>query len=321
MELRHMNLRSDTAGPSLEFRQRATDTDMEDSVPVRIGMGGKAKSGRRKIKSVSNKPATMSTKKYTPDDQEWPSDLPEHFVDIGKDWRNTPFIIRPAAYQGLLDLCWAVCINRSVESAFNLLDDGREPVRLSAQHLVNGVHKHESGHITHFDGVRDFMKRHGMVPEASCPWTGKVDKELGCTHKHVDEESVYKVNDLVCIENIVEKDLILILQNQPILAVMQYCTGLEDHREGIYDGPGRSTSNTKSAKKMRRSRLHVVEVLGYNTDTAGDTEGKHYWLVQMASGTEWGVNGVGKVMRQISRKEDKSLFVSALYPNVGLRKA
>lgn len=62
MELRHMNLRSDTAGPSLEFRQRATDTDMEDSVPARIGMGGKAKSGRRKIKSVSNKPATMSTK-------------------------------------------------------------------------------------------------------------------------------------------------------------------------------------------------------------------------------------------------------------------
>ncbi|KAF3605382.1 hypothetical protein DY000_02045458 [Brassica cretica] len=175
MELRHMNLRSDTAGPSVEFRQRATDTDMEDSVPVRIGMGGKARSGRRKIKSVSNKPATMSTKKYTPDDQEWPSDLPEHFVDICKDWRNTPFIIRPAAYQGLLDLCWAVCINRSVESAFNLLDDGREPVRLSAQHLVNGVHKHESGHITHFDGVRDFMKRHGMVPEASCPWTGKVD--------------------------------------------------------------------------------------------------------------------------------------------------
>lgn len=57
--------------------------------------------------------------------------------------------------------------------------------------------------------------------------------------------------------------------------------------QGIYDGPGRSTSNTKSAKKMRRSRLHVVEVLGYNTDTAGDTEGKHYWLVQMASGTEW----------------------------------
>lgn len=172
--------------------------------------------------------------KYTPDDQEWPSDLPEHFVDIGKDWRNTPFIIRPAAYQGLLgntlkatvyvnlivccnpsfynlvscflfffaDLCWAVCINRSVESAFNLLDDGREPVRLSAQHLVNGVHKHESGHITHFDGVRDFMKRHGMVPEASCPWTGKVDKELGCTHKHVDEESVYKVNDLVLLKKI-----------------------------------------------------------------------------------------------------------------------
>lgn len=32
-------------------------------------------------------------------------------------------------------------------------------------------------------------------------------------------------------------------------------------------------------------------------------------------------NGVGKVMRQISRKEDKSLFVSALYPNVGLREA
>ncbi|CDY33384.1 BnaC05g11990D [Brassica napus] len=194
---------------------------MEDSVPVRIGMGGKAKSGRRKIKSVSNKPATMSTKKYTPDDQEWPSDLPEHFVDIGKDWRNTPFIIRPAAYQGLLDLCWAVCINRSVESAFNLLDDGREPVRLSAQHLVNGVHKHESGHITHFDGVRDFMKRHGMVPEASCPWTGK---------------------------------------NQPILAVMQYCTGLEDHREGIYDGPGRSTSNTKQSNEANQQKGRQVPI-------------------------------------------------------------
>ena len=101
----------------------------------------------------------LDVQKYTPDDQEWPSDLPEHFVDIGKDWRNTPFIIRPAAYQGLLgntlkatvyvnlivccnpsfynllscflfffaDLCWAVCINRSVESAFNLLDDGRNP--------------------------------------------------------------------------------------------------------------------------------------------------------------------------------------------------
>lgn len=70
-----------------------------------------------------------------------------------------------------------------------------------------------------------------MVPEASCPWTGNVDKELVCTHKHVDEEFVYKVNDLVYIDNIVEKDLILLLQNQSILAVMQYCPELEDHRE------------------------------------------------------------------------------------------
>ncbi|CAF2083368.1 BnaA06g10380D [Brassica napus] len=160
-----------------------------------------------------------------------------------------------------------------------------------------------------------------MVPEASCPWTGNVDKELVCTHKHVDEEFVYKVNDLVYIDNIVEKDLILLLQNQSILAVMQYCPELEDHRESIYDCLRRSTSNKKSAKKMRRSGLHVVEVLGYNTYTAGDTEGKHYWLVQMARGTEWGVNGVGKVMIQISRKEDKSLFVSALYPKVGLSEA
>lgn len=129
------------------------------------------------------------------------------------------------------DLCWAVCINRSVESAFNLLDDGREPVRLSAQHLVNGVHKHESGYITHFDGVRDFMQRHGMVPEASCPWTGEVDKELGCTHDHVQGESAYKVDDLVYLDKIVERDLILVLQKQPILAVMEYCDELEDHRE------------------------------------------------------------------------------------------
>lgn len=91
--------------------------------------------------------------------------------------------------------------------------------------------------------------------------------------------------------------------------------------QSIYDCLRRSTSNKKSAKKMRRSRLHVVEVLGYNTYTAGDIEGKHYWLVQMARGTEWGVNGVGKVMIQISRKEDKSLFVSALYPKVGLSEA
>ncbi|KAF8086309.1 hypothetical protein N665_0629s0021 [Sinapis alba] len=310
-----MNFRSDTAGPSVEFRQRATNTDMEDSVPVRIGMGGKARRGRRKMKSVSTKSASISNKKYTPDDQEWPRDLPEHFVDICKDWRNTPFIIRPAAYQGLLDLCWAVCISRSVESAFNLLDDGREPVRLSSQHLVNGVHKHKSGYITHFNGVRDFMQKHGMVPEDQCPWTGKVDKDLGCTHEHVEEESVYRVNDLVYLDKIVEKDLILILQNQPILAVMKYCDELEDLREGIYDGP--STSENTSAKKRWRSGLHVVEVLGYNTDTAG----KHYWLVQMASGARWGVNGVGKVMRQISRKEDKSLFVGALYPKVGLREA
>ncbi|KAF8054850.1 hypothetical protein N665_1310s0006, partial [Sinapis alba] len=211
----------------------------------------------------------LDVHKYTPDDQEWPRDLPEHFVNSCKYWRNTPFIIRPAAYQGLLDLCWAVCISRSVESSFNLLDDGREPVRLSSQHLVNGVRKHESGYITHFDGDQ-------------FPWTGKVDKDLGCTHEHVEEESVYRVNDLVYLDKIVEKDLILILQKQPILAVMKYCDELE------------------------------VEVLGYNTDTAG----KHYWLVKMASGAEWGFNGVGKVMRQISRKEDKSLFVSALYPKV-----
>lgn len=59
-ELKHV--RSDTAGPSVEFRQRATDTDMEDSVPVRIGMGGKERSGRRKMKSASKKPAPVSTK-------------------------------------------------------------------------------------------------------------------------------------------------------------------------------------------------------------------------------------------------------------------
>ncbi|KAF8048066.1 hypothetical protein N665_2696s0001 [Sinapis alba] len=258
MELRHMNFRSDTAGPSVEFRQRATNTDMEDSVPVRIGMGGKERSGRRKMKSVLNKPASISNK-HTPDDQERLRDLPEHFVDICKDWRNTPFIIRPAAYQGLL-AAW--------------------------------------------DG-----------PQDQCPWTGKVDKDLGCTHEHVEEESVYRVNDLVYLDKIVEKDLILILQKQPILVVMKYCDELEGLREGIYDGP--SASKNKSSKKRWRSGLHVVEVLGYNTDTAG----KQYWLVQMASGAEWGVNGVGKVMRQIIRKEDKSLFVSALYPKVGLREA
>ncbi|KAG2320244.1 hypothetical protein Bca52824_013457 [Brassica carinata] len=106
-----------------------------------------------------------------------------------------------------------------------------------------------------------------MVPEDQCPWTGEVDKELGSTHEHVEEESVCRVNDLVYLYKIVEKDLILILQKQQILAVMEYCDELEDHRESIYDRPEPSTSDKKSAKKKQRSGLHVVEVLGYNTDT------------------------------------------------------
>lgn len=56
-----------------------------------------------------------------------------------------------------------------------------------------------------------------------------MDKELGCTHEHVEEKSVYRVHDLVYLYKIVEKDLILILQKQPILAVMEYCDELEDH--------------------------------------------------------------------------------------------
>lgn len=50
-----------------------------------------------------------------------------------------------------------------------------------------------------------------MVFEVFCLWIGKVDKELVCIYKYVDEEFVYKVNDLVYVDNIVEKDFILFI--------------------------------------------------------------------------------------------------------------
>lgn len=66
--------------------------------------------------------------------------------------------------------------------------------------------------------------------------------------------------------------------------------------QGIYDGPGSSTSDKKSAKKRWRSGFHVVEVLSYNTDIC--------WQALLACsnglGSRVGINEVGKMMRQIS---------------------
>lgn len=78
------------------------------------------------------------------------------------------------------------------------------------------------------------------------------------------------------------------------------------NQDGIYTGP------TNKCRKLDR---HMLLVYGYGTDKL---TGIHYWRVQNSAGLTWGMNGYGKIVRQISRgtEANKSLFTSVIYPQV-----
>ncbi|XP_009106822.1 cathepsin L-like [Brassica rapa] len=282
--------------------------------------GGKGyKANKQKTKKKKEKPT--QPQKLVPSDDNFPTDLEEGTTQTELDWltkRNGA--LRNVTDQGNRRTCWTIASTRGLSASLVIADRFDPPdANLSALHMLVGLidKVDTTGGLQNLEHLRSFMINWGAVLEEDCDCPqlaleSKKDsskpKPVLCTNKKKAKQTrTFKVKDLIILKEVDEKELMRLVNLGPVAVTIDVHTAFSTFKgDGIYTGP------TNKCRKLDR---HMLLVYGYGTDKL---TGIHYWRVQNSAGLTWGMNGYGKIVRQISRgtEANKSLFTSVIYPQL-----
>ncbi|XP_010474593.1 PREDICTED: cathepsin 7-like [Camelina sativa] len=187
-----------------------------------------------------------------------------------------------------------------------LLIEGKAeaPLLLSALHLLVGLFGKTDfkGGLQNLEHLRTFLKDNGTLLEEDCkcvdPFSEDKKKSkvkpkkptpILCTHKCQSKQS-FKVQDLIILSKVDEKELILLVNEGPVAVVIDFYKEFENFEgDGFYDGP---------PKGSKRIDKHMLLITGYAT-----YKKQHYWKCQNSAGRQWGDNGNIKILRQLLNRE------------------
>jgi len=178
------------------------------------------------------------------------------------------FLLRKG--QGAIDAAEQDAVDCSIQKYYDQLAgwqnmgcQGGWPTSVLKFYIETGILYEQSYRYTSGDSQR----------EGACRKNGANLSIAGAQIKHV---RVRSENEMVQLLN----------QNGPLLtgmaADMEHKKYIIDLREGIFD-----QDNT-----INLNQNHAVVIVGY-----GNENGKDYWVIKNSWGTQWGVNGFGKIRR------------------------
>ncbi|CAH2048116.1 unnamed protein product [Thlaspi arvense] len=314
-------MEGDVAGTTeANTRKRKSDSDIEATFHTFQGIhgaGGEKKNKKTK-KSTSGKAIDVTSHvKLMEGDPNYPKDVPSGSKHYEKFWTKE---LREVMNQGTRRTCWTVASTRGLSARLLVEKKVGSLKHMSALHLLVGLFDKtdKKGGLRNLGHLKKFLEENGAVLEKDCkcvdPFSemkkkrtddkSKITKPILCTDKHGQPKCVFRVKELIVLEDVVEKDLIVMLNKGPVaISIINTLEFVAFKGSGVYEGRlmgGRSTDID----------YHMLLCYGYGTTNTG----VHYWKVQNSAGLSWGENGVGKIIREVSRGGRPSLIEYVIYP-------
>ncbi|XP_044592872.1 tubulointerstitial nephritis antigen-like [Cotesia glomerata] len=225
-----------------------------------------------------------------------PESLPREF-DSRSRW---PRDIGGVKDQGWCGASWAISTADVASDRFALMSKGSEDIDLSPQHLIScNIRGQQGCRGGYLDRAWHFVRKFGLVDEECYPWVGREDKcklrrkttlrHAGCrTPRNSLRTDLYKVGPAYKLGN--ETDIMQeILTSGPVQATMRIHQDFFTYQRGIY--------KHSNLDNNYPSGYHSVRILGWGEELVGNYQPTKYWLVANSWGTNWGENGLFRIVK------------------------
>ncbi|KAF1897571.1 hypothetical protein Lal_00037014 [Lupinus albus] len=137
------------------------------------------------------------------------------------------------------------------------------------------------------------IKNKGIGGEKEYPYKGNAGK---CHHV----KPLAQISDFVDVDDNNEEQLQIAVAQQPVAVAISTNDHTRFYKKGIFTGP--CSTNTD----------HMVTAIGY-----GRTKGTKYWLVKNSWGTDWGMDGYMRLLRDIDQPQGLcGIATQASYPTI-----
>ncbi|CAH2273507.1 cathepsin S-like [Pelobates cultripes] len=198
------------------------------------------------------------------------------------DWRKTK-CVTPVKDQGsLCGSCWAFAAVGAIETRLCLKND--ELIALSEQQLVDcDTSNHGCCGGFPIDALA-YVAKQGVMKSDDYEYT---QKKFICEY---DPDEAIKLNTTkyYILPGEINMATAVALEG-PITVGFGVDIDFFLYLEGIFDGDCAPEAN------------HAIIIEGYGTEKGEDGEDEEYWLIKNSWGEDWGIQGYGKIKRNVNK--------------------
>lgn len=227
------------------------------------------------------------------------------------DWRLSSCVLKPIN-QGKCGACYAFA-TLSVIETMQCIRKRRPARRLSPQQLVDCVSGSETSGcgggwpgeiLNHLARNQSILARNSCYPYEGKDGDCKLDKLLksrriiasSCLVNASATNSPIKYRKLHTRNQMMH----YISRNGPLIGALEALTSFQRYSQGIYQDDECKEGSIENVN-------HAVTIIGYGTENGTD-----YWLIKNSWGTNWGIEGYGKVVRGLNKCSIESVAWTVL---------
>ncbi|XP_022728900.1 mexicain-like [Durio zibethinus] len=221
------------------------------------------------------------------------------------DWRKKRIL--HLRNQGKMQSCWAMTTVSLLESVWSLKFN-KAPSLLSPQMLVDCIQENSD----ELEGRRDcykysvvkaleWLKKNEVYGEIDYPYVKSWGK---CLASSITPTVRVKIENYRTIVGEDRSQILMKVARRPVAVLIEAYQEFIYLKDEIYEGPEKETDEPPP--------LHAIIIVGYGTEGQG-ADAKNYWLVMNSWGSDWGVEGFGRVCRDTT-VDEKFLLTRIAYP-------
>ncbi|CAD6198912.1 unnamed protein product [Caenorhabditis auriculariae] len=248
-----------------------------------------------------------------------PRELPESF-DAREKWGA---LIHPVLDQGDCGSSWSVSTTTISSDRLSIISDGKIKASISPQQLLScNQHRQRGCEGGYLDRAWWYIRKLGVVSEECYPYVSGVSREPGhclipkrnytngqgirCPTGHPDS-TAYKMTPPYRVSNREEDIMTELITNGPVQATFLVHEDFFMYSGGVYQHSG--LASQKGAGAVGEG-YHSVRVLGWGVDHSTGRAIK-YWLAANSWGSDWGEEGLFRIIRGENHCEFESFVIGA----------